>query len=162
MDWFNMNQSGWGSLVSDFRLTYLGTSGNAQKARTVRFPRQPGDPGEKAKIHQGMLHHRSRIRGFAPRLLRRFAFVLGARLTGASRPTLVRFTPAADRTPIRSLLQETYDTNRSSQKTLVNEVLTVSIDRPIRAKGPILQLTMTRGPNGSAYGGREIKRQGSN
>jgi hypothetical protein len=69
-----------------------------------------------------------RIRGFAPHLLRRFAFVLEARLTGAvPLAVAIRIAPAADRTPVRSHLHETYDRNRSSQKTLVNEALTVPI-----------------------------------
>jgi hypothetical protein len=49
-----------------------------------------------------------------------------ARLTDTALTTrVVRLAPAADRTPIRSLLRQTYDRNPRSQKTLFDEELTM-------------------------------------
>ena len=75
--------------------------------------------------HQVRRHH-SRIRSFASRPLERFAFVLEARLTDEVFITFAtRSSAAAIRTSNRSLLPEPYDKNRLSQKTRVNETLSV-------------------------------------
>ena len=113
----------WGSLVSDSRPTRLGIH-DCEQAHNHVVPLAARRSCSKRTDRDDLAV--TRIRGFAPRLFRRFALVLGARLTGVSCLTLAsQFTPAADRTPIRSLLLETYDRIRNSQKTLVDEALTM-------------------------------------
>ena len=118
------------SLVSDSRQTHLGT---------VSHPR--GDsrfPGSSAilkllKPPQGRQHH-SRIRSFASRPLGRFAFVMEARLTDHLKLQVQINTVGSGSNTDPLASTETYDTKRVSQKTPVNETLSVALsDRLLRS-----------------------------